>query len=142
MSLRPRLRLSTSSWSRIHDARQQAQLLSSVLHSHSSTTASSRAHPVAFPARGLASTANTSTSVPAATINTPHIHLPDLPTFRAKGTDIKVLYEPSEFYQFLLGRIKRAKKRIFLASLYIGKEETELVCAPAQPGMARSSLLL
>ena len=44
-----------------------------------------------------------------------------------KGSDVQVLYEPSIFYQTLLDQIRKAKRRIFLASLYIGKEETELV---------------
>jgi len=52
-----------------------------------------------------------------------------LPCFPVRGRDLKVLYEPQDFYSTLLKGIKKAKKRIFLASLYIGKEETELVRA-------------
>ena len=115
-------------WSRHHRRTQRSNSITSSLR-HTGTP-----HTVALPVcththasiRGLASDATTSLSL-ATSSTLPHIHLPTLPTFRAKGSDIKVLYEPSEFYQFLLGRIKRAKRRIFLASLYIGKEETELV---------------
>lgn len=52
---------------------------------------------------------------------------PDLPKFSARGRDIQVLNRPDQFYTFLLDGIRKAKRRIFLASLYIGKEETELV---------------
>ena len=74
-----------------------------------------------------------------------------LPCFRARAHDcVKVLYEPQEFYQSLLvsvhlalstfniclshleagllqRKIRHAKQRIFIASLYVGKEEKELV---------------
>ncbi|GAA5860274.1 hypothetical protein JCM8547_003449 [Rhodosporidiobolus lusitaniae] len=53
-----------------------------------------------------------------------------LPTFPTRGREhVRVLYEPKEFYRALIDQIQRAKKRIFLASLYVGKEETELVAA-------------
>ncbi|KAJ3552802.1 hypothetical protein NM688_g3961 [Phlebia brevispora] len=39
------------------------------------------------------------------------------------------MHEPSEFYQSLLGMIRRAESRIFLSSLYIGSKEGELVDA-------------
>ncbi|GAA6041561.1 hypothetical protein JCM8097_004265 [Rhodosporidiobolus ruineniae] len=59
-------------------------------------------------------------------------HLEDtlavLPTFPTRGAEhVHVLYEPSQFYQTLLDRIRTAQRRIFIASLYVGKEETELV---------------
>lgn len=38
-----------------------------------------------------------------------------------------LLQDPSHFYQTLKEKIAQAKDRIFLASLYIGKEETELI---------------
>ena len=123
MSLRPRLPVPVG-WSRL--ARTQLLPSSGVASSRHTGSLYTVAQPIRRCAsiRGLAS--NASSPLPTSS-STPHIHLPTLPTFRAKGSDIKVLYEPSEFYQFLLGRIKRAKRRIFLASLYIGKEETELV---------------
>lgn len=56
------------------------------------------------------------------------LSFPDkLPKFKARGSDISVLNRPDQFYSFLIDSIKQAKRRIFLASLYIGKEETELV---------------
>jgi len=55
------------------------------------------------------------------------LHFAALPAFPSRGKDIKVLYEPADFYAYLLRGIKRAKRRIFLAALYVGKEETELV---------------
>jgi CDP-diacylglycerol--glycerol-3-phosphate 3-phosphatidyltransferase len=71
--------------------------------------------------------------------------LVSLPEFRTRGADVHIIYEPSEFYKTLLvrlpapvigtrsepfnvqRRISEAKRRIFIASLYIGKEEKELV---------------
>jgi len=62
-----------------------------------------------------------------------------LPRFATDGKRIRLLSEPTEFYRWLLvrrgdsptlspqDRIHRAKRRIFLSALYIGKEETELV---------------
>lgn len=50
-----------------------------------------------------------------------------LPIFAASGDQLHILEDPSHFYQTLKDRIAKAKHRIFLASLYIGKEETELV---------------
>ncbi|GAA6025151.1 hypothetical protein JCM11491_000233, partial [Sporobolomyces phaffii] len=51
-----------------------------------------------------------------------------LPCFRTRAEHcVKVLYEPREFYARLLHKIRNATKRVFIASLYVGKEETELV---------------
>ncbi|XP_058809122.1 CDP-diacylglycerol--glycerol-3-phosphate 3-phosphatidyltransferase, mitochondrial isoform X2 [Phymastichus coffea] len=51
------------------------------------------------------------------------------PAFPIDGSKIKIIYEPSEFYFTLLEKCKFAKKRITLASLYLGtgKLEQELV---------------
>ncbi|ORZ03397.1 hypothetical protein BCR43DRAFT_483288 [Syncephalastrum racemosum] len=49
------------------------------------------------------------------------------PAFYARGSDIVPLYEPCEFYAELKSRILSAKRRIFLAALYIGHTEKELV---------------
>ncbi|KAH7914037.1 hypothetical protein BJ138DRAFT_1080455 [Hygrophoropsis aurantiaca] len=51
------------------------------------------------------------------------------PCFALPSKSVKVLSEPTEFYQTLLGIIKRAKRRIFLSSLYIGASEKELIDA-------------
>ncbi|CDS04092.1 hypothetical protein LRAMOSA07047 [Lichtheimia ramosa] len=49
------------------------------------------------------------------------------PTFYACGNNITPLYEPSDFYSELKTRILSAKERIFIAALYIGHAEKELV---------------
>lgn len=49
------------------------------------------------------------------------------PTFYAHGQHIKPLYQPSEFYSELKARILSAKENIFIAALYIGHTEQELV---------------
>lgn len=82
-------------------------------------------------ARCLHSTASHDVGASSASTSTPQrpkeVPLSGLPRFRMKGSDVRVLYEPSIFYKNLLHQIRGAKRRIFLASLYIGKEETELV---------------
>jgi len=50
-----------------------------------------------------------------------------LPRFTSPTHSIKVLKEPSQFYLELLSLIRTAKRRIFIASLYVGKEETDLI---------------
>lgn len=50
-----------------------------------------------------------------------------LPLFLASGDQLHLLRDPSHFYETLKEKISQAKERIFLASLYIGKEETELI---------------
>ncbi|GAA5999906.1 CDP-diacylglycerol--glycerol-3-phosphate 3-phosphatidyltransferase [Rhodotorula paludigena] len=53
-----------------------------------------------------------------------------LPAFATHGKGgVRVLYEPKEFYQTLLDKVRTAQRRIFIASLYVGKEEKELVAA-------------
>lgn len=51
------------------------------------------------------------------------------PGFRVASKDVHVLLQPSEFYKNLLNIIRRARRRIFLSSLYIGSSETELINA-------------
>ncbi|KAK4057730.1 CDP-diacylglycerol--glycerol-3-phosphate 3-phosphatidyltransferase [Microbotryomycetes sp. JL221] len=50
-----------------------------------------------------------------------------LPTFQTTSDNLDILIEPRQFYQRLLQRIRQARHRIFIASLYIGKEEHELI---------------
>ncbi|SCV68094.1 BQ2448_215 [Microbotryum intermedium] len=57
------------------------------------------------------------------------IELEDLPEFPTRAEQVRILSEPAFFYQTLLHRISLAKHRIFIASLYVGKEETQLVQA-------------
>ncbi|EGG10378.1 uncharacterized protein MELLADRAFT_103410 [Melampsora larici-populina 98AG31] len=52
-----------------------------------------------------------------------------LPCFKARAQDIQIIKKPNEFYQTLLDMISKARHRIFIASLYIGKEEHELITA-------------
>ncbi|KAL7288390.1 hypothetical protein TKK_0017481 [Trichogramma kaykai] len=51
------------------------------------------------------------------------------PAFPVDGSKVTVIYEPKDFYTTLLEKCKTAKKRITLASLYLGtgKLEQELV---------------
>jgi len=52
------------------------------------------------------------------------------PRFELQAGDIHVLTTPEQFYTTLREKILAAKTRVFLSSLYIGKEETELVPFP------------
>ncbi|KXS22154.1 phospholipase D/nuclease [Gonapodya prolifera JEL478] len=49
------------------------------------------------------------------------------PVFYLHGNNIEVMYSPNDFYSTLKQGIANAKRRIVLASLYIGHEEHELV---------------
>jgi phosphatidylserine/phosphatidylglycerophosphate/cardiolipin synthase-like enzyme len=49
------------------------------------------------------------------------------PSFKINGSQIQVLQSPAEFYETLKDRIRKAERRIFLSTLYIGKSERELV---------------
>jgi CDP-diacylglycerol--glycerol-3-phosphate 3-phosphatidyltransferase len=50
-----------------------------------------------------------------------------LPCFGARGDEVRLLNSPSGFYQDVIDMLKRAKRRIFISTLYIGVEETEMV---------------
>ncbi|CAO3597660.1 unnamed protein product [Absidia cylindrospora] len=49
------------------------------------------------------------------------------PSFHMNGNQIQPLYQPSDFYKELKARILSSKERIFIAALYIGQSEKELV---------------
>lgn len=49
------------------------------------------------------------------------------PRFEINGEQITVLKDPVDFYETLKGKIRNAEKRVFLATLYVGKTEHELV---------------
>ncbi|KKA28623.1 hypothetical protein TD95_004985 [Thielaviopsis punctulata] len=49
------------------------------------------------------------------------------PAFDINGADVRVIQAPAEFYQTLKDKIKGAKRRVFLATLYIGKTERDLI---------------
>ncbi|EPY52855.1 CDP-diacylglycerol-glycerol-3-phosphate3-phosphatidyltransferase [Schizosaccharomyces cryophilus OY26] len=62
------------------------------------------------------------------------------PKFYIDAGNIQVLHEPSEFYQTLKDLIKNAENRIFLSTLYIGKEENEFVNVIRQAMIAKPKL--
>ncbi|KAI4135025.1 MAG: hypothetical protein LQ347_001029 [Umbilicaria vellea] len=49
------------------------------------------------------------------------------PRFEIRAEQIQVLEGPSEFYETLKSKIRRARRRIYLSTLYIGRTEHELV---------------
>ncbi|KAI7894006.1 uncharacterized protein EV154DRAFT_499890 [Mucor mucedo] len=49
------------------------------------------------------------------------------PTFYTRGENITPLYEPCQFYAQLKSNILQAKERVFIAALYIGQSEQDLV---------------
>ncbi|KAI0143140.1 hypothetical protein GGR57DRAFT_366955 [Xylariaceae sp. FL1272] len=49
------------------------------------------------------------------------------PSFRIDGSQIQIITSPADFYETLKSKIRHAKKRIFLSTLYIGKSEKELI---------------
>ncbi|KAM9837492.1 CDP-diacylglycerol--glycerol-3-phosphate 3-phosphatidyltransferase, mitochondrial [Aulostomus maculatus] len=48
-----------------------------------------------------------------------------VPAFRVAGTHIHILSSPDQFYQAIKERIKTAKRRVVLASLYLGTGQLE-----------------
>ena len=89
--------------------------------------------PCLCPGRLAATVLYATTSL--STIATLHPSIEDLtkkldtlaPCFEFQEGEIEVLTTPEEFYNTIKGKILSAKRRIFLSTLYIGKEETELV---------------
>lgn len=51
------------------------------------------------------------------------------PGFPVSGNNVKIIHSPDEFYSQILNRTKTARKRVSLASLYLGSgsQEEELV---------------
>ena len=49
------------------------------------------------------------------------------PRFEIDPNQIEIIDSPTAFYETLKAKIRRAKKRIYLSTLYIGKKETELI---------------
>ncbi|ETS76278.1 hypothetical protein PFICI_11665 [Pestalotiopsis fici W106-1] len=49
------------------------------------------------------------------------------PSFKIHGSQIQVIQTPTDFYETLKSKIRGAKRRIFLSTLYIGKTEKELI---------------
>ena len=52
------------------------------------------------------------------------------PSFDVKGEDVRIIKTPAELYETLKENIRSAERRVFLATLYIGKSEQELVGCP------------
>ncbi|KAG7227713.1 hypothetical protein INR49_029475 [Caranx melampygus] len=48
-----------------------------------------------------------------------------VPAFRVPGTSIHILTSPDQFYQAMKARIKTAKRRVVMASLYLGTGQLE-----------------
>ncbi|KAI0198449.1 hypothetical protein F4808DRAFT_435844 [Astrocystis sublimbata] len=49
------------------------------------------------------------------------------PSFNINGSQIQIIKSPTDFYETLKTKIRGAKRRIFLSTLYIGKSEKELI---------------
>lgn len=49
------------------------------------------------------------------------------PRFTVRGSSIRILLLPDEFYSTLKKKISLAKNRVFLSSLYVGKTQEELI---------------
>lgn len=62
------------------------------------------------------------------------------PRIDIRADQIKILGGPKEFYDTLKDKIKGAKRRIYLSTLYIGKSEHELVACIRQALLDNSNL--
>lgn len=51
------------------------------------------------------------------------------PSFQMHGSRIRLLQTPADFFETLQAKIRRAERRIFLSTLYIGRSETALMAA-------------
>ncbi|KAF2488628.1 CDP-diacylglycerol-glycerol-3-phosphate 3-phosphatidyltransferase [Lophium mytilinum] len=49
------------------------------------------------------------------------------PRFEIQQSQIEILKSPTEFYETLKAKIRKARRRIYLSTLYIGKTEHELI---------------
>ncbi|KAF8183446.1 hypothetical protein BJ912DRAFT_1120344 [Pholiota molesta] len=64
------------------------------------------------------------------------------PAFQVQPSSVRILTDPVQFYDTLLEMINKAERRIFISSLYIGSEETELISALSTRLRARPDLKL
>ncbi|KAG5926214.1 hypothetical protein E4U53_003121 [Claviceps sorghi] len=62
------------------------------------------------------------------------------PSFDLRGEDVCIIRSPADFYDTLKDRIRIAKRRIFLSTLYIGRSERDLI-ATLQDAMRRNPQL-
>ncbi|OCH93855.1 CDP-diacylglycerol-glycerol-3-phosphate 3-phosphatidyltransferase [Obba rivulosa] len=49
------------------------------------------------------------------------------PCFPMSSSNVHILHEPKDFYQRLLDMVRHARRRLFISTLYIGSEDTELI---------------
>lgn len=118
------MRLSTPVFSAFFNRRHQRGIffLRTVkLHPHARQ--SRFAAPVLFAAASMSTATHSHPSIDDLTKKLDSL----APRFELQSGDIQVLTTPEEFYRTLRKKILLAKRRVFLSSLYIGKEETELV---------------
>ncbi|CAM1507823.1 Fc.00g046710.m01.CDS01 [Cosmosporella sp. VM-42] len=109
-------------------ARCTTKLRAPIFKSRPAANARFQCRRYAMPAGGPAAAAS------PATVNTlgalaPFVSELDrlAPSFDVRGEQIRILQTPAEFYETLKDRIRHAKQRIFLSTLYIGKSEKELI---------------
>jgi phosphatidylserine/phosphatidylglycerophosphate/cardiolipin synthase-like enzyme len=117
------MRLSTPVFS-FFNRRQQRGILflrNAKLHPHARQ--SKFAAPIVFAAASMSTASNFHPSIDDLTKKLDSL----APRFELQSGDIQVLTTPEEFYSTLKRKILSSKRRVFLSSLYIGKEETELV---------------
>lgn len=79
------------------------------------------------PIRGKARSSYGVTKVPKDSFSKRIAQRLGLPRFKARSSDIRIIQSPAAFYDEIRAIIGRAEQRIYLSSLYIGKDETELV---------------
>jgi hypothetical protein len=121
------MRLSTPLWSAFFNRRhQQSLLFLRSIKIHPQARYNRLIAPIGAAAASTAATLASPSSVPV--IDDLTGKLDGLaPRFELQKGEVTVLSTPEEFYSTLKEKILSAKKRVFLSSLYIGKEETELV---------------
>ena len=120
------MKLSAPLWTAFINRRHQTPLL--FLRTVNKCTRHARLSllPLAFAASSMSSSATATTLHPS--IDDLTKKLDSLaPRFELQKGEITVLTTPEEFYTTLRTKILGAKKRVYLSSLYIGKEEKELV---------------
>lgn len=118
------MRLSTPLWTTFFSRKQRLGI---------SLFRTARIHP--YSRHGVLSASIAYASASMATLSHLHPSIDDLtkkldslaPRFELQAGEIEVLTTPEEFYSTLKKKISSAQRRVFLSSLYIGKEETELV---------------
>lgn len=105
-----RLRVSPYAWSSVRKGSKQPWRVRSRFASTAGSTTPSVSH---------------SSPLAALTAELDHI----APRIDIEADQIEVIHGPADFYSTLKKKIREAKKRIYLSTLYIGKSEHELVDA-------------